>query len=176
MYTQFGGRTVGKGTYWNLSSGERIDVDGAATLKGARTDRYVNIPVAGLCIAGPLAGLLFTVVIPFLFLFVMLALLPRTVHASGASLGDEAQVCLGCHATPGMTMTFTDKTTASVHVDAKHFKNSVHKDLSCTNCHSSVNLDNHPSAKYANKQQFLLNLASACRTCHSDEQVLANTL
>lgn len=176
MFTQFGGRTVEKGTYWNLTSGARIDVDGTVTLKGSRADRYVKIPVAGLCIAGPLAGLLFTVVIPFLFLLVMLALLPRTVHASGASLGDEAQVCLDCHATPGMTMTFTDKSTASVHVDGSHFRNSVHRDLSCTNCHSDVSLDSHPAAKYASKQQFLLHLASACRTCHADEQVLANPL
>jgi hypothetical protein len=175
MFTNFGGRTVGKGTYWNLTSGERIDVNTPSALPGRRDDRYVKIPFAGLCIAGPLAGLLFTVVIPFLFLIAMLAFLPRTVHAN-ASVSEEAQTCLGCHATPGMTMTFQDKSTISVQVDENHFAASVHGSLDCTGCHSDVSMDNHPSAQYASKKQFLLHLASACRTCHAEEQIMANKL
>ena len=176
MFTHFGGRTVGKGTYWNLSSGERIDVSGQATLNGSSDDRYIRLPMTGIFIAGPLAGLLFTVVIPFLFLLIMLALLPRTVHATGSSLGDEAQACLSCHATPGMSMTFQDQSTVSVHIDDNHFQGSVHSFLDCTACHSSVSLENHPSAQYASKKQFLLHLASACRTCHADEQLMANRM
>ena len=176
MFTYFGGRTVGHGTYWNLSSGERIDVNGSMVLPGTSEERYVKLPMTGVCIAGPLAGLVFTVVIPFLFLLIMLALLPRTVHASGTSLSDEAQTCLGCHATPGMTMTFQDQSTVSVHIDESHFQNSVHSFLDCTGCHSDVSMDNHPSVQYASKKQFLLHLASACRTCHADEQIMANRL
>lgn len=176
MFTHFGGRTVGKGTYWHLSSGERIDVNGSAVLPGTPGDRYLKLPLTGICIAGPLAGLLFTVVIPFLFLFIMLALLPRTVHASGTSPGDEAQACLGCHAAPGMTMTFQDRSTVSVHIDESQFQNTVHGFLDCTGCHGDVSLDNHPSAQYASRKQFLLHLASACRTCHADEQIMANRL
>ncbi len=176
MFTHLGGRTVGKGTYWHLSSGERVDMNSAAALPGKQDDRYLKLPLTGICIAGPLAGLLFTVVIPFLFLVMLLALLPRTVQASGASLGDEAQACLGCHAAPGMTMTFQDGATVSVQVDESHFQNTVHGFLDCTGCHTTVSLDNHPSAKYASRKQFLLHLASACRTCHAEEQLIANRL
>ena len=177
MFTYFGGRTVGKGTYWNLSSGERVDVNENENLPGSSNDRYLKLPAATVVLAGPLAGLAFPLVIPFLFLLITLMLLPRTVHASSsAALGDEAQACLNCHATPGMTMTFQDKSTASVHVDENHFKNSVHGFLSCTGCHSDVSLDTHPQAQYASRKQFLLHLASACRTCHADEQVMANPL
>ncbi|MDH4161637.1 MAG: multiheme c-type cytochrome [Nitrospirota bacterium] len=176
MFTYVGGRTVEKGTYWNLSSGDRIDVNGSAVLAGSSEERYVKLPKAGVVIAGPLAGLLFSVVAPFLFLVIMLALLPRTVHASGSLLNEEAQTCLSCHGTPGMTMTFGDKSTVSLHVDEQHFKSSVHSTMGCTGCHSDVSMDTHPAAKYATKQQFLLHLASACRTCHADEQVMANPL
>lgn len=177
MFTHFGGRTVGNGTYWNLINGDRIDVNGTATLPGTTEDRYVKLPLAGICIAGPLAGLVFTVVIPFLFLLIMLALLPRTVHASGApALGEASQACLSCHATPGMVKTFKDQSTVDLHVDESHFQDSVHSFLDCNGCHSDVSLDNHPSAQYASKQQFLLHLASACRTCHADEQIMANAL
>lgn len=176
MFTSVGGRTVGKGTWWNLSSGERIDVNGTTALPGSSEDRYIKLPATGVLIAGPVAGLLFSLVVPFLFVIIMLALLPRTVHASGSSLNEAALACLNCHGTPGMTMTFGDKSTVSVHVDENHFKGSVHSFLDCTGCHSDVSLETHPAAKYATKQQFLLHLASACRTCHADEQVMANPL
>jgi hypothetical protein len=173
MFTHFGGRTVGKGIYWNLTSGERVDVDGSAVLPGPSDERYVKLPNAGIMIAGPLAGLLFTVVVPFLCLFVMIMLLPRTVLATGSALSGEAETCLSCHATPGMTMTFKDKTTASAQVKADHFAKSVHT-FDCTGCHSDVSLDTHPATQYASRQQFLLHLASACRTCHAEEQLMAN--
>ncbi len=177
MFTYFGGRTVGKGTYWNLNSGERFDVSENDILPGTFEERYMRLPAGTVLLAGPLAGFAFAIVIPFLVLFVTLLLLPRTVHASSsAALGEEAQACLNCHATPGMTTTFKDKSTASVYVDQSHFKNSVHGFLSCTGCHSDVSLDTHPQAQYANKEQFLLQLASACRTCHADEQIMANPL
>src|SRR5574340_463204 len=176
MFTYVGGRTVEKGTYWNLSSGERFDVNETTVLAGSSEERYVKLPTAGIMLAGPLAGLLFSLVVPFLFVVILLALLPRTVHASGSSMNEEAQTCLSCHGTPGMTMTFGDKSTVSLHVDQQHFKGSVHSSLGCTGCHADVSLDTNPAAKYATKQQFLLHLASACRTCHADEQVMANPL
>ncbi len=177
MFTYFGGRTVGKGTYWNLSSGERVDVNENATLPGTSADRYMKLPAGTVFIAGPVAGFAFALVIPFLFLLITLMLLSRTADASSdAALSDEAQACLNCHATPGMTMTFKDKSTQSVHVDQGQFKNTVHGFLSCTGCHSDVSLDTHPQAQYASKHEFLLHLASACRTCHADEQVMANPL
>ena len=101
MFKFHGGQSVGKGTYWNLSNGERIDATRNSELPGSDATSYVKLPVAGVFIAGPLAGLLFTFVIPFLFLLVTLVFLPRTIHASEAVKSDEAKACLGCHATPG---------------------------------------------------------------------------
>src|SRR5512147_222441 len=105
MFRFHGGQSVEKGTYWNLSSGERIDAVRQTALPGSSHEHYVKLPVASVFIAGPLAGLLFTMVIPFLFLLVTLVFLPRTIHASEAVASDEAKACLGCHATPGMSTT-----------------------------------------------------------------------
>jgi len=176
MFKFHGGQSVGKGTYWDLSNGERIDAADATALPGNANERYVKLPIAGVIIAGPLAGLLFTIVIPFLFLLVTLVFLPRTIHASEAVASDEAQACLGCHATPGMSKTFRDKSAVSVHVSANHFKNTVHGFLSCTGCHSDVSLDTHPSAQYATKREFALQVSNACKTCHADEQLTANPI
>ncbi len=176
MFNFHGGQSVGKGTYWNLSDGERIDAVRNSELPGSDATSYIKLPVASVFIAGPLAGLLFTCVIPFLFLLVTLAFLPRTIHASEAVISEEAKACLGCHATPGMTTTFRDKSTLSVHVSESHFKNTVHSFLACTGCHSDVSLDTHPASQYASKKEFMLHVAGACRTCHADEQLTANPI
>jgi len=176
MFRFHGGQSVGKGTYWNLSNGERFDAIGNAELPGDHTTHYMKLRVTSVFVAGPLAGLLFTFVIPFLFLLVTLMFLPRTIHASGSSLSEEAAACLGCHATPGMSTTFGDKSTLSVHISESHFKNSVHEFLSCTSCHSDVSLDTHPSSQYASRKAFVLHVAEACKTCHADEQLMANPL
>ncbi len=176
MFRFHGGQSVGKGTYWNLSSGERIDVRGAAGLPGSGAETYLKLPAAGLFIAGPLAGLLFTCVIPFLFLLVTLMFLPRTIHASEALASDEAKACLGCHATPGMTKTFGDKTTVDLQINESRFQNTVHGFLTCTSCHTSVSLDTHPASQYATRKEFVLQVAGACRNCHADEQLMANPI
>ena len=171
-----GGQSVGKGTYWDLSNGERIDAHRTTALPGGEDTHYLKLPVAGVFIAGPLAGLLFTCVIPFLFLLVTLLFLPRTMHASEAVISEEAKACLGCHATPGMSTTFRDKSTLSVHVSESHFQNTVHGFLACTGCHSDVSLDTHPASQYASKREFVLHVAEACKSCHADEQLTANPI
>ena len=118
-------------------------------------------------------GTLSASVLPILFILVLF--LPSVVPAAPPALSDEAQTCLTCHESPG-TKTFGDKTTVSVQVDGRQFAASVHGSLGCTSCHSDVKLDNHPSAQYATKQQFLLHVAKACRTCHDDSQLKASPL
>ena len=119
------------------------------------------------------AGNLFLILLIIaLYLFL---LLPHSAAAAPAKLSDEAETCLSCHAGPG-TKTFGDKTTVSVQIDGKRFAGSVHGSLGCTSCHPDVNLDNHPSATYASKKQFVLHVTKACRTCHADSQLTASPL
>ena len=118
-------------------------------------------------------GTWFTFILPILLIFTLF--LPGVVPATPPALSDEAQTCLTCHASPG-TKTFGDKTTISVQVDGSGFAASVHGPTGCTSCHNDVKLDNHPSAQYATKQQLVLLVAKACRTCHADSQLTANPL
>ena len=111
----------------------------------------------------------------FLIQLLFILFLPLVVPAAPVALSDEAQTCLTCHASPG-TKTFGDKTTVSVQVDGARFSRSVHGPLGCTSCHTDVKLDNHPSAQYATKQQFVQHVAKACRTCHDDKQLTASPL
>jgi hypothetical protein len=103
----------------------------------------------------------------FLFLAASL-LLSRVVSA-----GDDTETCLTCHSSPA-TKTFGDKTTVSVQVNGKRFAKSVHGPIGCTACHADVSLDNHPSASYASKRQFVRHVEKSCRNCHSDSQLMAS--
>ncbi len=176
MLRFYGGLTVGKGTYWNLSSGESIDVADKKVLPGDRRVKYLRIPTMGIFLLGPFLGLLFVCSIPLMSLIFALTFLPRIALASDALKSDEAAMCMGCHSSPGMVKTFTNKEQLSVNLTESHFKGTVHGFLTCTGCHTDISMDKHPSAQYASIREFAIAVSKSCRSCHSDEQLMAKPL
>ncbi len=81
-----GGTEVGKGTYWNLRNGRRIDVDGDACLPGGDASRYIRSRAAMLLVVGPLIGLLYAVLFPFISLGVVLSAAVRKASGNIISL------------------------------------------------------------------------------------------
>jgi len=144
---------------------------GTIVVKGTR--RTAREP--GASMSAPLTNPLSAVFLPILCLLLLGALFPRTGHAAGAQPNAEAETCLTCHAGPG-TKTFSDGTTVSVQIDGKRFAGSVHRSFGCTSCHRDVKLDDHPSATYATKRQFVLHVQASCSSCHSESQLKANPL
>ncbi len=55
MLKHNGGDRVGKGTYWNLTNGERIDISVEGTLPGDAKKAYYRMPAAAIIVAGPSA-------------------------------------------------------------------------------------------------------------------------
>jgi hypothetical protein len=69
MKTKLGykaGTRVGKGTYWDLANGQRIDVEQDAILSGAESATYFRIPTGVMLIAGPVIGLFYVISLPFI--------------------------------------------------------------------------------------------------------------
>jgi len=62
MLTYKGGNTVGKGTYWDLANGKRIDVANEGVLAGTAT--YVRMPSAVMLLSGPIIGLIYAILMP----------------------------------------------------------------------------------------------------------------
>ena len=176
MFRFYGGQVVNKGTYWNLSNGEGISAEHGMVLPGDRTVKYLKVPTAGIFLLGPLTGLLFVFLLPLMSLFIVVTLLSETASASDALKSDEAAMCMGCHATQGVVKTFKNKDKLSVQISESHFKDSVHGFLTCTSCHSSVSMDKHPSAQYASRKAFADQVSTACKQCHSDEQLMAKPI
>ncbi len=80
------------------------------------------------------------------FAIALLALGPRMLRA---------QYCLTCHGDSSMT----DASGHSIFVDGKHFSDSIHGSLECTNCHADIKGYPHPE-KIAPVD---------CKTCHADQ-------
>ncbi len=66
MLTYKGGHTVEKGTYWDLASGRRVDVFSEAVLAGGGNATYVRMSPGAMLLSGPVIGLLYAVMMPFI--------------------------------------------------------------------------------------------------------------
>ncbi len=66
MLRHNGGDRVGKGTYWNLTNGERIDISAEGTLPGDVRKTYYRMPAAAIIVAGPVLGLMYAAFLPFI--------------------------------------------------------------------------------------------------------------
>ncbi|MGE5893524.1 MAG: hypothetical protein ACM34I_05670 [bacterium] len=66
MLRHSGGQKVGKGTYWNIKEGTRVDIENEDVLPGNETTKFLRLPAAIMLIAGPLLGLLYVIALPFI--------------------------------------------------------------------------------------------------------------
>jgi len=79
MLTYKGGHKVGKGTYWDLANGRRIDVAREAVLAGGETATYVRMSSAVMLVSGPFIGLLYAILMPFIGIATAVVLAVRKV-------------------------------------------------------------------------------------------------
>ena len=66
MLSYKAGQKVGKGTYWDLARGKRIDVEQEGILNGEASSTYFRIPTGVMLIAGPIVGLFYVIALPFI--------------------------------------------------------------------------------------------------------------
>ena len=79
MLTYKGGNKVGKGTYWDLARGRRIDVATEGVLAGEGTTTYVRMSSAVMLLSGPVIGLLYAVLMPIIGIATVVTLAVSTV-------------------------------------------------------------------------------------------------
>lgn len=79
MLKYSGGERVGKGTYWNLSSGRRTDVPNEDILPGDKKSTFLRVPSGLMLILGPILGLLYVIFLPFVAIVIMVTLLGKKI-------------------------------------------------------------------------------------------------
>ena len=88
MLRHSGGETVGKGTYWNLTNGERIDITEEGTLPGGRERHFYRMPAAAVIVAAPVLGLIYAAFLPFIGIAMLVKLLAQKI---GGGVMDTVQ-------------------------------------------------------------------------------------
>jgi predicted CXXCH cytochrome family protein len=78
------------------------------------------------------------------------------------------QYCLTCH-NKELEVHYKDGHKEKTMIDEAALNNSVHKNLSCVDCHVMVSAEEHPVRQFQNKRDFAIVMAENCRRCHFDK-------
>ena len=76
------GTKVGKGTYWNFSTGERIDISTEGVLPGGKNDVYYRLPATGIVALAPVLGLLYAAFLPFIGIAMLVKVVLKKVASA----------------------------------------------------------------------------------------------
>jgi hypothetical protein len=79
MLKHNGGERVGKGTYWNLGNGERVDIQDEGILPGNGKKTYYRMPAAAVVVAAPVLGLLYAAFLPFIGIAMLVKLVGQKI-------------------------------------------------------------------------------------------------
>jgi len=79
MFRHRGGENVRGGTYWNLSSGNRIDIKDEGKLPGNDKSIFIRFPPIVMLLLGPILGLLYVVFLPFMAIVMMVAVVGKKI-------------------------------------------------------------------------------------------------
>jgi len=89
----------------------------------------------------------------------------------GKILRTEKEYCLNCHAGRS-EMVFRDGERYSVAVDTASLQASVHRELSCSDCHFGFSSKGHPKRNFRTKRDLAIANAESCRRCHFDKYTM----
>ena len=79
MLKHNGGERVGKGTYWNLGNGERVDIQEEGVLPGNEKKTYYRMPAAAIIVAAPVLGLMYAMFLPFIGIAMLVKLVGQKI-------------------------------------------------------------------------------------------------
>lgn len=106
----------------------------------------------------------------------LLVVLAGLAGAGQAGVSDETKACLECHSQHGHRVTFQDGDSVEAYVDARVFMSSVHRSLSCSQCHTDFSGGKHPRRTFRNKEHYQTRSSLACRRCHRDDQIRTRSI
>jgi hypothetical protein len=81
MLRHNGGETAGKGTYWDLGNGERIDIINESSLPGDGKRTFYKMPAAAIIVVAPVLGLLYAAFLPFIGIAMVAKLVTQKIGA-----------------------------------------------------------------------------------------------
>lgn len=95
----------------------------------------------------------------------------KTVSRKGYK--NEEEYCLNCHQQT-LTLNFRNGEILTFKIEISELKDSVHKRISCSDCHFGFSHIQHPKRNFKSRRDFSIANSETCRRCHFDKY--ANTL
>jgi len=86
MFVYKGGQKVGKGTYWNIANGSRIESGGDERLPGKQGTAYLRMAPGMMLLVGPVMGMIYFIALPILTIGMVIQLTARKVWGGLTSL------------------------------------------------------------------------------------------
>ncbi|MBI4823728.1 MAG: cytochrome c3 family protein [Nitrospirae bacterium] len=80
---------------------------------------------------------------------------------------EEVQICLNCHNDKSLSTTFKSGERLSLFVDDHSLRDSVHSELSCSNCHSDFSVETHPQRAFKTARSYKVSASKLCTNCHA---------
>src|SRR3990172_8826335 len=75
MFKHTGGQTVGRGTYWDVMTGLRVDIEQEGILPGGKRATYLKTSSSAILFLGPILGLAYVFLLPIMGVVTILALM-----------------------------------------------------------------------------------------------------
>lgn len=79
--------------------------------------------------------------------------------------------CIKCHKNE-IAIIFKDKNSFNIKVDLDELKNSVHKNLICSDCHFGFSDEVHPKRILRSRRDLRVVNSDTCRRCHFDKYTM----
>jgi hypothetical protein len=86
MFKHSGGQTVGRGTYWDVMSGLRVDIEQEGILPGGKRAMYVKTSSSAILFLGPILGLAYVFLLPVMGVVTILSLVVQRIFGRPFSL------------------------------------------------------------------------------------------
>jgi hypothetical protein len=86
MFNRTAGQKVGKGTYWDVMTGARVDFEQEGILPGGDGATYLKTSSSAILFLGPILGLAYVMLMPIMGVVTILALLVRKTLGGSFSL------------------------------------------------------------------------------------------
>jgi hypothetical protein len=79
MFTHTAGQKVGKGTYWDMMTGHRVDFEQEGILPGRKEALYLKTSSSAILFLGPILGLAYIMLMPVMSVMTILALAVKKI-------------------------------------------------------------------------------------------------
>ena len=98
----------------------------------------------------------------------VLSCLGAPVHAKDIELAKVDMACLSCHDKDGAGKRLENGDLLSLRISTQDFVASMHRELSCADCHADLDAKTHGKARKSikSKRDFSLSQRETCRDCH----------